>query len=501
MNISPKAGVNVSPKALLIAAWLGVVLYAFPGYMSFDSVLQLEQARTGVFGLGHPPVMGVLWALCDAAIAGPLGMLLIQVTCFVAGAYLLLRQRLSARAAATATLAIAWFPPIATVLAVIWKDSQMTGFLVLGIALLLSPRRGTRLAGLAVLSLATAMRYNALTITLAPVVLLFVWSPQPRWYVRYPLALAAWIAITVVPSVINAQLVSERVYLWHDSLALCDITGTLRYADDLPDAELAAALAGTPALVTTDIQRTARTTFPPDSIPIAQRPSFGGGTFIPSLWTTTFHLFEPPTTAAQRDAITAAWRAIVLGHPGAYLAYRWEVFREVIHLGDRRISSAVYSSFTDSGDRAGSAKRLGHNAVSSHLQRGLHTFMGWIATSWLFRPWIYVALSLVCLPLCVRDRRLLALVLSGLANEAALLVLAPTTDFRYSIWLVVSTVLAIVWIVTLGSQRTRNRASAALDIHSSGKSPAAATALRAFSSARCHTKLEGSASTRPTSVR
>jgi hypothetical protein len=441
----------MKPRTLLVIAWLGIVLYAYPGYMSADSVLQLVQARTGVFGLGHPPLMGVLWAICDAIVTGPFGMLVLQVTCFVAGSYLLLRQAMSERVAAAVTLAICWFPPVLAVLAVIWKDTQMTAYLVLGIALLTSPRRGVRLGGLALLSLATAMRYNALAITFVPVVLLFVWNPAQRWFARYPLALVAWVVITITPTVINDALVTRRAYLWHDSVALFDLTGTLRYAQDLPDAAIVGELAGTPLHVTSEIQAAARATPPP---PYAA--SYGTGTYTPALWATTFHVFEPPSTMDQRDAIAAAWKRFVPSHLGAYLTYRWHVFREVIHLGDRHIPSAVYASFTDSLDRTGSAARIGHNAVSSHLQRWLHTAMSWIASSWLFRPWIYLALSLILLPLC-RDRRLLALLLSGLANEAALFVLAPTVDYRYSIWLVVATLLSLAWVIS--------RARAARDTH------------------------------------
>jgi hypothetical protein len=425
----------VRQRALLAAAWLGVILYAYPGYLSYDSVLQLIQARTGAFGLGHPPIMGILWAITDAIVTGPIGMLLIQVTCFVAGVYLLLRQQMSSVAASVCTLVIAWFPPIAAVLAVIWKDSQMTGFLALGIALLTSHRRGVRLWGLALLWLATAMRYNAFPITFAPIVILFTWSPTHRWFIRYPLGVAAWLIVSVTPPLLDAPLVSQRTYLWHESLALSDITGTLRYAPAITDDELAETLAGTPLLVTTGVQEAARRAFPPGP----KSASFGTGEYTPALWATTFHLFDPPRTQEQRDAVSRAWRAVVLGHPGAYLDYRWHVFRELIHLGDDHIPSNVYASFTDSLDRTGSAARIGHNAISSRLQRVLHNAMAAIASSWLFRPWLYLALSIALLPLCIRDRRLLALVLSGVANEAALFVVAPTIDFRYSIWLVVST--------------------------------------------------------------
>jgi hypothetical protein len=446
----------MTPRRILVVGWLVVVLYAYPGYMSYDSVLQLLQARDGVYTGGHPPLMGVLWGITDSLIAGPLGMLVIQVTCFLAGAYLLLRRCMSERAAALCACVIAWVPPISAVLAVIWKDSQMTGFLALGAALLLSERRGVRLGGLALMFLATAMRYNALAITFPLVVLLFAWDPAQRWWKRHGIALGAWLLVTLAANVVNARLASDgdRVYLWHDALALADITGTLRYADDIPDDTLRTQLAGTPLLVTAEIQATARSSQRAEDLPERKVMTFGTGEYIPALWVTTFHLFRESSTPEERSAISRAWRTIVLGHPGAYLTYRWHVTRERIHLGDRDIPSGTYVWFTDVIDAEGSRAKTEHNAVTSKLQVQLHKVMLATGTSWLFRPWIYIALSIVMLGFARRHRDILALLLSGLANEAALFVLAPTVDYRYSVWLVASTLLAVCMLVGRRARRT-----------------------------------------------
>ena len=67
----------------------------------------------------------------------------------------------------------------------------------------------------------------------------------------------------------------------------------------------------------------------------------------------------------------------------------------------------------------------------------------WKATP-LFTPWIYVALALICLPLAFRQRDLLAWYTSGIIMESSLLVLAPSRDFRYSHWLIITTVVATI---------------------------------------------------------
>jgi len=65
----------------------------------------------------------------------------------------------------------------------------------------------------------------------------------------------------------------------------------------------------------------------------------------------------------------------------------------------------------------------------------------------LFKPWIYLALALLLLPLALRQRDAFALLASGIALEATLVVLAPTPDYRYSHWMVVATCIAIVVLV------------------------------------------------------
>jgi len=446
----------VTPRRILVVGWLVVVLYAYPGYMSYDSVLQLLQARDGVYTGGHPPMMGVEWRITDALIAGPFPMLVIQVTCFLAGGFLLLRRAMSERAAALCACAIAWVPPISAVLAVIWKDSQMTAFLMLGTALLLSTSRRVRLGGLGLLFGATAMRYNALAITFPLVIVLFEWEPAQRWYKRYGIALAAWIAITLGANVANTALASEtgRTYLWHDALALVDITGTLRYAEDLSDDTLRSELAGTPLRTTTNIQATTRIVQRADDLSDYKVQTFGTGQYVPALWVSTFNVFDDrPTTTEERAAISRAWRSIVLSHPAAYLTYRWHVTKERIHLGDHDIPSGTYVWFADVLDIEGSTAKTGHNAVPSKLQVQLHKGMLAVGTSWLFRPWIYIALSLVMLGFAIRQRDILAIIVSGLTNELALYILAPTVDYRYSIWLVASTLLAICMLVGRRARR------------------------------------------------
>lgn len=410
------------------------MLYAYPGYMSFDSVFQLSEGRAGHYTDQHPPAMAALWGLVDHVVAGPLGMLLIQSTCFLTGVFVLFRRRMQPRTAALCAIGVLLFPPIGTVMAVIWKDSQMAAFIVLGTALVLEEERRWKVLGLVLLAAGTAMRHNALVITFPIVMMLFSWSRAHGFWKRYALAFAAWILVTGAAQLVTRVLTDEPRHVWATSFALCDITSTLRYVEPtIPDDQLRAMLAGTTILPEHDLHAFVR-----------QKPLVD---WVNPLWDTAYGFFAIPRTETERAAMTKAWRTIVLSHLGAYVAYRWEVFKRVLELPPVELASPVYNWFTDVQDIYGSAQRIGHDAAAGQLQNILREGSHVVGATVMFYIMLYVVLTLLLIPLSVRDREVLALLASGAFSEAVLFVIAPTTDWRYSFWTVLAVVMAGVMLV------------------------------------------------------
>ncbi|HRC55496.1 MAG TPA: hypothetical protein PKU97_06190, partial [Kofleriaceae bacterium] len=408
--------------------WCVFLLYAFPGYMSYDSVFQLLEARSGRYSNGHPPLMAALWATVELFVSGPLGMLLLQSGCFLAGTFLIAQRTVSARSAALCAVGLLWFAPIGSVLAVIWKDSQMCAFLVLGTAFLLSSRRSVRMAGLGVLVLATGMRHNALTITLPLVTLLFVWDPAHRGLRRYALALVAWLAITLTARTAANALTSTRLDLWHQSIALFDLIGTRHFLPPASDTELQLALAGTPLAVESGLQAAAA---------IDDRAGFFDG-----IYQARARMFRPTLTESERAAVTSAWQATVLGHPVAFLRYRARAALEILELSAAP-PPRIYRSFTDHQDPARNAERLQHDASTSAVQRWLQKRMSFVFRLSVSRVWAACLLTLLLVPLCLRHRAALAILLSGLTGELALMLVSPAADSRYSVWLAVAAGLGL----------------------------------------------------------
>lgn len=437
------------PLVVLATAWLILIVYAFPGQMSQDSFDHLREARGGVYTDGHPPAINLLWKLVDGVIAGPFGMLVLQSVGMVAGLYALLRRGLAARPAAWIAAAVFVFPPVLMPFAMIWKDCFMAAFLVLGIAGLWSARRSVRVLGLVAMFGATAVRYNAVAATLPLIVLLFEWRPGMWWLRRYALALTAWVVVTGAAFGINAAITDKQMHIWHSSLAVYDIVGTLAFVEqDLPDAELRARLAGTEVRADSAIHARARAVYSPRNFaPIihdAER----------ALWHLPVNGFVP-APQAQRDAIGRAWWDTITGHPVAYLQHRLAVMAEVIALPPRRRAAGAVTSRTM--QQWIESQGRGETTRWSALQLAATDGAAWIAKHTpIFAPWIYILISLILIPLALRQRDVLALVLSGLAFEAALLVLAPSRDYRYSHWMIVCTLLALILWFTA---RARARAA------------------------------------------
>jgi hypothetical protein len=433
---------ELPPRVILAIGWLLVILYGFPGMMTMDSIQQLQEARARVYTDFHPAVMARIWHYVDKLIAGPFGMYVIQTTLFIAGAYLLFARVMRPRRAAVVTCLFAIFPPVLAPMGVIWKDCLMAGALLCGIAGLLSEKRSHKLWGLAALCLASAVRYNAPGATLPLVVILFVWLPTgDTWKLRlrrYAVALGAWALVTVVALGAGMALTDKQMHPWQSTLALFDTVGTLARVDGtIPDEELRELTAGTGLLVDHDIHAAIRAKYST----IDFEPLIAGDGH---LWDVVIAGTEP-LPQAKRDAISKMFWTTVTSHPGAWLEHRFATMRPIIALGGPVYSPVMMHRNQYKGILE---QTLQLTSKWSPFQTWAQKKVSWVAKKTpLFRPWLYLALSLILLAFCRGQRDVFALLLSGIGLEGTLLLLAPTPDYRYSHWMVITTCIAIVMLV------------------------------------------------------
>src|SRR5262245_4441811 len=97
----------------------------------------------------HPPILSLTWRVLDAIVPGPFAMVLLQCTLMLAGLHALFARALRPAGAIAATLVVFLWPPVFTLMAVVWKDSLMAGVLVASFAALTSEHPRLRIAAVA----------------------------------------------------------------------------------------------------------------------------------------------------------------------------------------------------------------------------------------------------------------------------------------------------------------------------------------------------------------
>ena len=427
---------GLTPRTVLLLGYALFFIWAFPGYMSNDSTLQLEEARRGVFSDGNPPLMAVEWMCLDKIVAGPILMLILQSLLFFGGLFVLLGRFMSQRAAAWTAAAILLFPPVMTPMAVIWKDSQMAAYLLAGTAALTSPRLRIRLLGLGLLVAACLMRHNALAAAAPLVGIIFEWRNPIAWWKRLGMIVAAAILALGALLAVNRVIAKNHVKM---TPAFHDIVGVIAFSDDRTDDELRESLRGVPLAFDHDIQQRCRKVF-------AMR----------GVWRVMWgedRIFEYPQTDEQWAAINRAWKQLVLDNPHAYLASHWDVFRTVLGVSERP-RAPVYNLYVEVDSVA---PLIHHNAAPSRAQAYYGKLLYWLADDTpMFRPWIYMVIALLLIALASRDRITLGLFASGILYELSFVPAFAEPDSRYSHWMITATTIAAVLLFV---QRRRKASS------------------------------------------
>ncbi|MBK6739446.1 MAG: hypothetical protein IPG64_17145 [Haliea sp.] len=187
--------------------------------------------------------------------------------------------------------------------------------------------------------------------------------------------------------------------------------------------------------------------------------------YYPSTWTPLVFETDSPLaitdSAIQVEHLAAIWSGAVTAEPSIYLEHRARVFREVIGATAAPLFAPVYFGIPrDSPDYQQVAQLFPTIELVelSPVQALLRSAFEQSARSIFYRPYFWlllnVALVITAIISGARSAGLVAIGSSGLMYELALFFLAPSADYRYSHWLVLST-----WVLAfgLGSQFLQKR--------------------------------------------
>lgn len=385
------AAMAASPGALLVAAWVVLALYCFPGFVTLESVDQLLEARTGAITDWHAPAMSLVWRVVEVALSGPPGMLALQTALFGGGLYVLLARVVAPRRAAIFASAITLAPPVLVTLGVVWRDAQLAAWFMAGIALVTAGSPGRRMGGLVMLAIGGAMReYGGITAAVL-VAGLFAWPAGPgagprgaRW------GMIAIAMVGVAGGSVALDRVSTRVVTHRAEIARAsfDLAGMQRYSRDVGE-------------------------LPPD---------------------------DSYASIGVRDSFAHRY-------PGAYLRHREHVLLRQLGLSATPLEPVVVTFTSGSHQR----EVTGFAARHSYAQIGMIAAVRLVMRTPLAWPWVYALVALGALGYAIRrrDRFAATLVASGLVHELGASIYATTPEYRTSHWMIVATVVAVVWL-TIG---------------------------------------------------
>ena len=444
--------------AAAVAGMAATVVVFQPGTMSMDAIVQLTEARSGIYHDWHPPLLTWIWSWLDAVVPGPVGLLLLQNAMFWAGLALVV-YLCDVPAAWTfpLVLGLGAFPPVLSALGTIWKDVAMAAALLLAFALLL--RAHVRAASwlpvglaLAALFCAVAFRHDA-ALAVYPLAL---WlgaivdglsardaSRRRKWrgLVLGHVVMGGLVGLALGAEsglVGDRRLFPSQQILVHDLIAISVRTGTIEVPERLVER-------GGPLSV-----ETLACLYTPDSAVSAFSARHDACPL----------LLRKVTDERGMSALRRAWLRAVPRHPGAYAAHRLSVWREMLAFGRPRVCYPLQPR-TD-------PNALGVESRPSPLRaRVLEVARLAAYETPLFRPWLYLALVIVLLgaaPVIGRGDPVPAVVLGGsaLLYTGGHLVVGTACDFRLSWWpIVAAAVLPLVTWRGGAAQRPRARGTRA----------------------------------------
>lgn len=412
---------------MLFTVWL-----YYPGYMSYDAIDQLNQAREGVFRDWHPPLMAYIWGGLDRIVPGP-GLLLLWQNLMFWGGLGLLAARLRGWRSILFLVGVGFFLPIFASLGTIWKDSALAGALLLAVGILSWSelyQRG-RLASLALLPMfyALALRHNAAP-AIVPLLLWWAWQIGSsrnlllhQWVPKVSIVGGGTLLVMLVAvNLSNSLLTTYPTYpfqqIWaHDVVALSLAQNEVLLPPELND----------PPFTIDQL----RAIYTPESVV----PLF--------CCTPDLRRIEQVRYASQRykvDALFTRWLNIVPRNLSAYAAHRATAVTAMVGWGRAEVCFPFETGVEPNG--------LGVTFTPSPLNRWLteQLFVP-LQDSFWFRAWLYWAVNTLLVVGMVlfkplRQTPMSILVVSGALYMLPYLIATTQCDLRFSWWMIIATVTA-----------------------------------------------------------
>lgn len=417
-----------------------VSILFFPGFMSYDSLYQYSQViGANQITNDHPPIMVYLWKVLHQVRPSP-GTLLIFHQCVYWSAVAILSWAITANRAMQILLLIVvgFWPPLIINSLHLWKDVGMFAAVFLAISALLADWKRPSWVWLVIAALgmfyAYAVRYNAiLGLPFISVILAY------RIVERFNLSRLRAITIGSVAIV-----------------ALVACVGVAKRIDG-PTGE-----SGVYSIITFDLA----------ALSVAQNtdlfptyvPRKVDGDFLPKLkdaFVPEVNSSLPPIigepSSEHASEFKKYWLSTIMHHLPDYVAHRYHVFSRMMWI-DGPEPYYPYQRGINSNDYGIKFKFL-DGPLSWDWRATFDIF----THSVVYRPIVYLILSFAIVAYSFfrwvgnynsfKWFAVTAISCSGLAMTLPLFFLAPAADYRYTIWLITTTIVSLLCSIFLTEQR------------------------------------------------
>lgn len=445
--------------AVLCLGFLAVLVCNLPGHLSYDSVVQLHDGRTGQYHSWHPPIMAWVLGLGDAVLPGSaLFVVMDAALLFGALAALTLAARRVSWAAPVVALILALSPLVLIYQGIVWKDvffadCAAAGFICLSLADRCDarkPRFGLIALSLLLFVLASLIRQNGLTAPLAGAAAL-TWMTVRRegWRaLGRGLSFGALllVCVAVLVTVAGKALDTRRI----------DEPGAAAQFQALQEYDLIGAVAHDPAM---DLRRLTR---PGSGVPdLDKRVRFAAARFYTPERVDT--LAKDPglneALAAAPKAVSAQWRYILAHDFKAYAGHRWVVFYWTIATPKLERCLPV---FIGQEGPPGLLRKLGMFDQVRPQDLALEAYAVDFYATPLYSHLAYALIAVVGAVLLLLSRRpgdapMGFLLLGALAFTASFLIISFACDYRYLYALDVAAMVAVFHLAISGFDLRRRR--------------------------------------------
>jgi hypothetical protein len=412
---------------LLLTAGLLMLCY-WPGIMTWDPIEQYDQAVRNSYADWHPPIMAWIWHFLIPIYPGTAPMFVLQVSLYLGGHGLLTGWALKRGQphSALAFAACALMPIPMALMGSVLKDCLMTGALLSAVALLLwrteSRNRLLPIASIALLILATALRFNAFPAT-APLIIASLPASWRAGRVRLlATSLVTLLSLLLVQPIVNRLLDAERTGV-ELTQVIFDLAGITEYS-------------GVNVFPTVSA---------PDPVAVTHL------CYSPEMWDNFSSWDDPPKCAINFDDVritfaeTGQSPAIFLlqaitAHPLAYAEHRWAHLKINLRLNVAKVN---YRPVPDQSITNPWNYDFRPNRVQSWVNRAAvisdRSPLGWPIC------WLALAFGILAISPALPSRRLIVpITLSVILYGLSYAVISVASDLRYHLWTMVGTCVALV---------------------------------------------------------